>query len=206
MSDLHKALGDISNIRREMARSTQFRGYGPATLAITGVFAIVAAFAQSVWVPDPAAHPVHYLRIWGTLAGLSVVLTATQMITRTRRVHSGLSNQMLRQAVEQFLPALAAGVLLTLVLLRHYSPAFFWMLPGLWQIIYSLGVFASCRFLPRPMLAAGVWYMVCGLICLDLGNARSLSPLTMGLSFGLGQLLIAAILLLHAQEEASDES
>jgi len=29
------------------------------------------------------------------------------------------------------------------------------MLPGLWQIVFSLGVFSSCRFLPRPMLAAG---------------------------------------------------
>ena len=32
MNDLHKAIGDISSIRRQMARSTEFRGYGPATL------------------------------------------------------------------------------------------------------------------------------------------------------------------------------
>jgi hypothetical protein len=41
MSDLHNALGDISNIRKQMARSTQFRGYGPATLAGTGVVALL---------------------------------------------------------------------------------------------------------------------------------------------------------------------
>jgi hypothetical protein len=204
MSELHKALGDINSIRREMARSTQFRGYGPATLAATGVFAILAAFAQSAWIPEPATHPSHYLRIWASLAAISIFLTAAQMITRTRRIHSSLSNQMLRQAVEQFLPALAAGILLTLILLRHYSPAFFWMLPGIWQIIYSLGVFASCRFLPRPMLAAGVWYMACGLLCLNFGNARALSPWTMGLAFGAGQLLIAAILLLHTHESADE--
>ena len=39
MNDLNKALGDISSIRRQVARSTEFRGYGPATLAATGVFA-----------------------------------------------------------------------------------------------------------------------------------------------------------------------
>jgi hypothetical protein len=205
MSDLHRALNDITSIRRDLARSTQFRGYGPATLAATSLFSVVAAAAQSAWVPDPAAHPLRYLRIWALLAAVSAALTAAQMITRSRRIHSGLSNEMLRQAVEQFLPALATGVLLTLVLLRHYNPATFWMLPGLWQIVFSLGVFASCRFLPRPMLAAGVWYLATGLICLSFGNARSLAPWTMGLAFGGGQLLIAAILFLTTQE-ASDEA
>jgi hypothetical protein len=111
---------------------------------------------------------------------------------------------MLRQAVEQFLPALAAGILLTLVLLRHYTPATFWLLPGLWQLVFSLGVFASCRFLPRPMLAAGVWYLATSLFCLCLGNARALSPWTMGIAFGIGQLLIAAILFLTSESAESD--
>jgi len=205
MPDLHKALHDITSIRRDLARSTQFRGYGPATLAATGIFAIAAALIQNHWLPDPISHhPLAYLRIWGSLAAVCATLTGVQVVTRTRRVHSGLSNEMLRQAVEQFLPALAAGILLTLVLLRHYSPETFWMLPGLWQIVFSLGVFASCRFLPRPMLAAGVWYLFSGLACLSFGNARALSPWTMGLAFGGGQLLIAAILYLTAQEAEDD--
>jgi hypothetical protein len=78
------------------------------------------------------------------------------------------------------------------------------MLPGLWQLVFSLGVFASCRFLPRPMLAAGVWYLFSSLVCLGFGNARALSPWTMGLAFGGGQLLIAAILFFTTQE-ADDE-
>jgi hypothetical protein len=200
MSDLHKALGDISTIRRELARSTQFRGYGPATLAATGILAVLAAVAQAHWVPEPSQHPLAYHRVWASLALICATLTATQMVTRTRRMHSGLSNEMLRQAVEQFLPALGAGMALTLVMLRHYSPANFWMLPGLWQLIFSLGVFSSCRFLPRPMLAAGVWYLASGLVCIAFGNARALSPWTMGLAFGGGQLLIAAILFLTAPE------
>jgi hypothetical protein len=200
MSDLHKALGDISSIRREVARSTQFRGYGPATLATTGVLSALAASCQSAWLSDPARYPLSYLRIWGALAVISALVTSAQMVLRTRRIHSRLSNEMLRQAVEQFLPALGTGVLLTLVLLRHYTPATFWMLPALWQIVFSLGVFASCRFLPRPMLAAGFWYLACGLVTLSFGNARALAPWTMGLAFGGGQLLIAAILFLTAQE------
>jgi hypothetical protein len=79
------------------------------------------------------------------------------------------------------------------------------MLPGLWQVIYSLGVFSTCRFLPRPMIVAGVWYLLTGLICLALGDFRSLAPWTMGVAFGGGQLLVAGILFL-ATPENEDEA
>jgi len=79
------------------------------------------------------------------------------------------------------------------------------MLPGLWQVIFSLGIFSSCRFLPRPMIIAGVWYLLSGLGCIALGDGRALAPWTMGLGYGAGQLLVAAILLV-ATPEATDES
>lgn len=203
MSELHKALGDISNIRKQVALATQFRGYGPATLAATGVLALLAAVAQSIWLPEPADHMQTYLRIWLSTAVLSAALTGTQMYTRSRRIHSGLSDEMIRIAVEQFLPAAGAGFLITFVLV-HYAPAAMWMLPGLWQVIFSLGIFSSCRFLPRPMVVAGVWYLLAGMVCLALGDERALAPWTMGLAFGVGQLLVAGILLV-ATPEGADE-
>jgi hypothetical protein len=204
MNDLYKALGDISSIRRQMANTTEFRGYGPATLATTGVFAMLAAGIQAVWLPDPAHHISAYLVIWVSIAVLSASLTGVQMYTRTRRIHSGLSNEMLRMAVEQFLPSVGAGLLVTIVLL-HYVPQATWMLPGMWQIIFGLGVFSSCRFLPRPMIAAGAWYLLTGLSCLAIGGNRALSPWTMGISYGAGQLLVAAVLLL-GNSEVGDEA
>ncbi len=204
MSDLHKALGDISSIRRQMARSTQFRGYGPATLAATGLFAFLAASSQSRWLPDPASHIPAYLSIWISTAVLSAALTGVQMYTRTRRMHSGLSDEMIRMAVEQFLPAVGAGVLVTIALVR-FVPAVVWMLPGLWQVIFSLGIFSSCRFLPRPMIAAGAWYLLTGLVCISFGDSRALAPWTMGLAYGAGQLLVAGILFV-ATPEGADEN
>src|SRR6202000_2146948 len=99
MNDLYKALGDISSIRRQMASTTEFRGYGPATLAATGMFAILASAAQAGWGPDPGSHVSAYLGIWIMTAVLSTILTGAQMYTRTRRIHSGLSDEMLRMAV-----------------------------------------------------------------------------------------------------------
>jgi hypothetical protein len=204
MNDLNRALGEISSIRRQVARSTEFRGYGPATLATTGLIAVVAAGIQARWVPEPVDHASAYLGIWIWTAVLSAALTGTQMYTRSRRIHSGMSDEMIHMAVEQFLPAVAAGVLMTVVLLR-FVPGALWMLPGLWQVIFSLGVFSSCRFLPRPMLAAGAWYLLTGLGCIALGDSRALSPWAMGTAFGAGQLLVAGILL-FATQESGDEN
>jgi hypothetical protein len=67
------------------------------------------------------------------------------------------------------------------------------MLPGLWQVLFSMGVFASCRFLPRQMFAVGVWYLAAGVTCLALGSG-AFSPWAMGLPFGFGQLMVATVL------------
>jgi hypothetical protein len=203
MNDLNKALGDISSIRKQMARTTEFRGYGPATLATTGLFAVFAAEVQRHWLPDPADHIQIYLTLWISTAVLSIALTGAQMYARTRRIHSALPDEMLRTAVEQFLPAAGAGLLLTIVLLQ-YAPTVSWMLPGVWQVIFSLGIFSSCRFLPRPMIAAGVWYLLTGLGCVAMGGDRALSPWAMGLPFGAGQLLVAVILFVSTSEDPDE--
>jgi hypothetical protein len=185
MNDLNKALEDISSIRRQMARNTEFRGYGPATLAATGGIAILAAAGQAFWLPDASKSVPAYLAIWISTAVLSAALIGTQMYTRTRRIHSGMADEMIRMAVEQFLPSAGAGALMTIVLVR-YVPAVLWMLPGIWQVIFSLGVFSSCRFLPRPMVAAGVWYLLTGLLCIALADSRAFDPWAMGIPYGVG--------------------
>jgi hypothetical protein len=79
------------------------------------------------------------------------------------------------------------------------------MLPGLWQIIFSLGVFASCHLLPRAIFAAGAWYFLCGLASLALAQEeRAFSSVSMGVPFGVGQLLIAAILYRSSGGEGAD--
>ena len=118
-------------------------------------------------------------------------MIGVEMVARARRMHSGLADEMLYTAVEQFTPAAVAGTLLTVVLMRS-APQSAWMLPGLWQIVFALGVFASCRTLPRPIFAAGAWYLAAGLA--NLAFANGLSPWAMAVPYGVGQLYIAAVL------------
>src|SRR5262250_101263 len=194
MRDLDKALDDITEIRSQLARGIEFRGYGPLTVAATGVLALAAAALQALWLPDPAASVAGYLALWIATAAISVVLIGIEMVARSRRIHRGLADEMILAATGQFVPAGVAGALLTFVLFQ-FAPQSLWMLPGLWQIVFSLGFFGSCRSLPRPMLAVGVWYLAAGLASLAFANgAQAFAPWAMALPFGLGQLLMAGIL------------
>jgi len=206
VKDLDQALTEITAIRHQMARSAEFRGYGPATLAATGVFAALAAAAQARWLPHPEDDVVLYLTLWVTTAVLSAALIGFEMVARSHRVHTGLAEEMVATAVEQFLPAAAAGALVTAVLL-HFAAENLWMLPGLWQILFSLGVFASCRFLPRPLFAVGVWYLTTGLACIAFASGeQAFSPWAMGIPYGAGQLLSAALVRRHLAEEGDGEA
>jgi hypothetical protein len=194
MRDLDRALADILAIRSQLAAGTAFRGYGPATIAGTGGIALLTAVLQSLWLPDPTAQPLTFLASWAIAAALSAILIWTEMRARSHRHHSGLADAMIYQAVEQFLPAGAAGVLLAFMLWK-FAPDTLWMLPGLWQILVSLGIFASVRSLPRTVAFAGAWYFVAGFVVLLLASqSHALSPWTMGLPFAIGQLLLAALL------------
>jgi hypothetical protein len=205
MTELRQALDDISAIRTQVARGTQFRGYGPSSIAASGVLALLVAAAQSHWLPGSTHDFKLFLAVWTTTAAVAVFLSALETVSRVRKVHSGLAMEMIQAAAEQFLPCIAVGLLLTVVLLR-IAPQDSWMLPGLWAVIFSLGVFASCRFLPRQMFGVGAWYLAAGLVCLLAASSRHLlSPWEMGISFGVGQLLVAAVLR-YGFEETIEEN
>jgi hypothetical protein len=195
MKELQQALSEIHSIRNQVARGTEFRGYGPASIAVSGILALLVAAVQAQWMAAPArADLTIWLSVWAGTAAVSVLLTGVETFARARRVHVGFAREMVQSAVAQFLPAIMVGFLLTVVMMRVAAQEC-WMLPGLWELVFCLGVFASCRFLPRQMFAVGVWYLAAGLFCLAAGSTtRTLSPWMMGIPFGVGQLLVAAVL------------
>jgi hypothetical protein len=194
MRDLDKALADIFAIRSQIAAGTAFRGYGPAAIAATGGLALMTAVAQFLWLDDPTGSPVIFFAGWAATALVSACIIGVEMRARSRRHHCGLADAMVHQAVEQFLPAGAAGALLAVMLWR-FAPEALWMLPGLWQLLVSLGISASARSLPRSVMLGAALYFVAGFVTLMLASQNhALSPWTMGLPFVGGQLLMAAIL------------
>ncbi len=201
--ELRDALTQISEIRRQMARTEVFRGYRAVPVAFSGLLALAAAAIQAAWITNPAEEMPAYLALWVGAAAASAIGAGTEMTLRARQSLSPWRREITWLAMEQFLPCLVAGGLLTFVLVQFAAESL-WMLPGLWQILYSLGVFASCRLLPRATFVVAVFYLAAGLTCLALCHgSAALSPWAMGLPFGIGQLLAAAVL--YRTLERSDD-
>ena len=63
----------------------------------------------------------------------------------------------------------------------------------MWGILFSQGVFASRRVLPRGAFVVGAYYLLAGVLCIVLrGPGRF--PIEMAVMFGGGQLLAAGVL------------
>jgi hypothetical protein len=191
--ELRDALTQIADIRQQMAKSEVYRAYRPLTTAFSGVVAIAAAIVQPIFVPQPRAHIQDYLTVWLVAAAISIVAVAIELTLRARRSSHPLRWELTSNAIEQFMPSLVAGALVTYVI-ASYAGDSMWMLPGLWAIFFGLGVFASRRLLPRPTYLIGGFYLVCGLIDLALKARAYFSPWMMGLTFGIGQLSAGAML------------
>jgi hypothetical protein len=205
MRDLDKALADILEIRAHIAAGTAFRGYGPMAVAMTGGVALITAIVQSFWFDDLTNHTLAFFIGWIGAAIVSIGIIGIEMRARSHRHHSGLADAMVHQAIEQFLPAGAAGACLALVITR-FAPDNLWMLPGIWQILVSLGIFASVRSLPRIVALGGAWYFVAGLVGLVLASANhALSPWLMALPFVIGQFLMAVLLHVASGESRAEE-
>ncbi len=192
--ELQEALSQISEIRRQMARSEVFRGYRAVPVAGTGVLAILASVFQSSWIERPTESIIPYAMLWIGTAAIGMIWSGIEMVRRSRAIPCQIGKRATWLAVEQFLPSMIAGALVTVILVRSV-PEVCWMLPGLWQIFFALGVFASFRQLPRATFGVAVFYLFTGLGCLQWARGEwALSPWTMGIPFGLGQAAAAVIL------------
>lgn len=214
MTPLDKALEDIGEIRAQLAEGALFRGFGPAVTALTGAAALATAGAQTL-LPDLLAGSVEvFLLGWILTALVCGALAAAEMAARTKRLHGGMADAMLLNAAESFLPAALAGAAIAVIFFR-FAPQALWALPGLWQMLFALGLFASARMLPRPIRLVAAWYFVVGAGVLIYGARESAAvlqeiafretvlpgsppwipdPWMMGAPFAVGQFAMAAVL------------
>lgn len=194
MQDIEKALEGITDIRNQIAIGRMFRGFGPAVIALTGLFAALLTGAQLIWPQELAASNLALLGWWVFAAMLSVIIIGIEMFALSRRHHGGLAGSMIANAVQTFLPIGAAGAVIGLIILTN-TPDLAWLLPGIWQILIAVGIFSSLNFLPNHIVGAGAWYFLAGTFVILLGSKGvALSPLAMGIPFAIGQVLMAFIL------------
>lgn len=192
--ELNEALSRISEIRQHMAHTSTFRGYRAATTAFSGGIGLLAVCLQNWLLPHPMQQIGGYLTLWISAAFLNVLAFTIELAIRYRRSSSPLERETTLLAADLFAPSLITGATLTAVLVGFAAPSV-WLLPGLWSILFGLGIFASRRLLPSPLFYTGAYYLLTGLAVLALAQGENaLHPWAMGVTFGLGQLLNAGLL------------
>jgi hypothetical protein len=190
--ELRDAIDQLTVIRSQLARTERLRCLRAVPVAFSAVLALIAALAQSCWIADPTAEPMRYLILWVGSAVTSMVAAAMEMAFRVRRSSGTLASATTLLAWEQFAPALFAGAALTTFVATRLGDQL-WLLPGLWQMLFGLGILAAWRLLPGLGFVVGAFFLLSGTSCLWLGQ-QALEPWAMGVPFTLGQLVLSAIL------------
>lgn len=190
--ELREALTQISEIRQRVAQTELFRGYRAVPVAFSGLLALITAVVQTAYLPEPELNPPAYLALWLTAAFVSLMATGLEIFLHHRHARSRLARQLTWLALRQFAPCLAAGGLVMCAIMSS-APEILWMLPGLWAVLFSMGIFASYRLLPRPTFWVALFYLFAGTMLLTL-REHALSPWAMGVPFAMGQFFAAAVL------------
>ena len=191
--ELRDALEQIAEIRRQMARTEVFRGFRAVPVACSGLLAWSAGAFQAAFLPEPTSRLGSYLTLWVGAAVVSAAIAGGFMVDRMRRGGSSWTRNTTRLAIEQFLPCVVAGGLLAA--LAFSQPEIAWLLPGLWQLLFGLGIFATGFLLPTAVRGVAAWYLAMGIASLAIARGESaLAPWAMAVPFGVGQLLAAAVL------------
>ena len=192
--ELQDALTQIADIRLQMARTRMFRGYRSGTTLFSAAVAVATAVLQSAIIPNPSQHVLLYLCLWLAAAALCITVIGTRILVRYWRDESSLERELTVMAIEGFIPCIVVGALLTFIL-ASIAMSTLWILPGLWTILFGLGLLASRRILPRPMTFVGAFYLICGLLSILYAQfVAQFSPLAMGIPFAVGQTAAAAVL------------
>jgi hypothetical protein len=194
--DFARAADQISAIHEQLAKAEVFRGYRPVPVALSGVCGLIGAFFQpSVIPPNDVQAWVLY---WGAIAICSGLVASSETVFNYLWREPEHGRRRTRRVLAQLGPALVAGTFVTLV--GAFDRALVRYLPGLWAMIFGLGVFASRPYLPRTTGWVALYYLSAGALLLAFG-AGTLNPWSVGGTFAIGQFGTAAALTWNRERE-----
>jgi hypothetical protein len=194
------ALGQIAQIHDHLARAEQYRGFHPIAVALSGLIGVAAAVAQP-WLVT-ADDPTGFARYWLMVAAIGGCVGVSPALDAYFRREDEFARRRTRRVAGQFLPCIVAGLCVTLALGRA-GGGLVAFLPGLWAVLFGLGVFSARPYLPRATGWVGLYYFAAGSYLLanppaDLGR----SGWAVGLVFAAGQAATAAVLRRNRERDA----
>jgi len=198
--DVPQALDRIEEIHAQIAKGEVFRGYRPVPVALAGAAGLLAGWLQPRFVPE--GDGARFLGFWLAVALLNLGVNAAVIATGYARCGSRFARRHTRQVVGQFVPCLLAGGAVSLGL-PSADPGLVRVLPGLWALLFGLGVFASRPYLARATGWVALGFVVAGTALLAFPPATFAAlGLAHGGVFGVGLLAAAVVLHLDVPREA----
>lgn len=196
-----RAIEDVQAIRLALDASESWCCLRAASIGLTGVVGLVAALLQSV-VLDSANHKsLAFVTYWVAIAGVNVLVVLAELALRYRGSASMLLRSQSRQILGQLAPALGLGALATLAIMARTNELVV-LLPGLWCLFFSAGIFSTLRHVPSSLGWIGLYYATVGaFLCCLADEAMVWSGWPVGLSFGIGQCLTALLLWIETRNE-----
>lgn len=202
-TDLTRALDQIAEIHGQMAKSEIYRGYRPAPVAVSGLLGVVAAACQAQFVA--AGDNAAFLRFWSVVGCSCAAVAASGVVAHFIINSDSFARRRTLHVVGQLAPSLLAGAIITRGI-AYAAPGEVQLLPGIWALVFGLGVFASRPYLPRMAGWVALWYFAAGAWQLmhpqPIGGG---SAWPIAITFGIGQLAAAAMLYLDIQRSFQDE-
>ena len=151
-------MDDLKFIRQTMEAAATFTavsGWGTVCIGLTALGATaLSAMTDSV---------ARWVFIWLSEAALSVGISVFAMARKARAAGIPLWSEPARKMVFSFAPPLAVGALLTLLC---YERGLIPLLPGLWMLLYGVGVIAAGTFSVRIVPVMGLAFMLLGTVTL----------------------------------------
>lgn len=191
MKEYNEALNELKTIHNQMAKSSIYKGYRSFYVALGGIIGLIAVFIQPCFVKKIESRVFVYY--WLIIAAINLVLCLLMICYQYFFIESAFQQKITKRVVIQFLPMLIAGALVTLPL--HLNNSFISYLPGIWAVIFALGVFNVRPYLPDITSLVGIYFFIAaaGLFYLAYFQSTLLLPV-FGLSFSIG-LFIGSLVL-----------
>ena len=147
-------MDNLRYIRRAMERAGSFTavpGVGGAVIGCTALGAAALAARQE--------NAAAWLAIWVAEAGVALLIGIAATAHKAARARMPLLTAPSRRFLAGFAPALAAGALLTAVLVRAGALS---LLPGTWLLLYGAGVVSGGAASVRVVPLMGACFMAAG--------------------------------------------
>ena len=202
MINTDEAIEKISEIYHHLSKAGIYRGYKPIVVAISGIIGIIASIIQPFFINN--YFSINFVLYWISIAALNLTLCTLVILYQYFFKENFHEKQKTICIMIQFIPMVIAGAIITLFFIPN-DKLTLPLLPGIWAIIFSLGIFNVRPHLTNLTLIPAFYYLLCSIMLfwLKFYNINLLS-FGMGITFGFGQL-ISALTLYRSIEKKSNE-